>query len=101
MNFISLPWLTIDAPTSISESTSDAMIATERVKAEFTPKIENAETEAERTELAQEADVAAIAAVDATVGITASEYLGIIRAAQEDEDLAGRINARIKELSEK
>lgn len=76
----------------------NAMIAVERVKAAYTPQIENAETEEERKELAKKADEDAIAAVDATVGITPAEYLGVIKAAQRSEELTARINARVEEL---
>jgi len=76
----------------------NAMIAVDRVRQEYMPRIEAAETDDERQALAQEADSAARTAVDDTAGITAQEYLAIARAAQADKDLAERINERFVEL---
>jgi len=79
----------------------NAMIAVDRVRQEYMPRIEAAETDDERQALAQEADSAARTAVDDTAGITAQEYLAIGRAAQADEDLAKRINERFVQLRQK
>jgi len=76
-----------------------AMIAAERVRQKYLAKIQAAGTEADRKALIDEADLAGRAAVDAVVGISADEYLAIARAAQENEELAARITARIDELA--
>lgn len=80
------------------DSFVDAMVAIDSVRQEYMPQIEAAEGQDERQSLAQEADKAARAAVDDTAGITAQEYLAIGQAAQEDQDLATRINERFAEM---
>ena len=99
----------IDVPDIAAEDVSvgqivsfvNAMIALERVRAEYQPKLEAAETEDERKALAAEADQVGMQAVDDVVGITPGEYIAIIQASQENEELAGRITARLAELQEK
>ena len=80
------------------DSFVDAMVAIDSVRQEYMPQIEAAEGQDERQSLAQEADKAARAALDDTDGITAQEYLAIGQAAQEDQDLATRINERFAEM---
>ncbi|KZY34405.1 hypothetical protein A3731_19155 [Roseovarius sp. HI0049] len=79
----------------------NAMIALERIRAEYLPQIQAAETDDERQELAAEADQAAKAAVTRTKGITPGEYLAIGRAAQGNQELGEKINTRIAELRQK
>lgn len=79
----------------------NAMIAIERVRREYLPRIEAAETEDARNALVEEADAAAMAAVDEVAGISPAEYLAIGRAAQDNEDLTQRISTRFVELREK
>ncbi|MDM8168693.1 DUF4168 domain-containing protein [Roseovarius sp.] len=79
----------------------NAMIALERIRAEYLPQIQAAETDDERQALAAEADEAAKAAVTKTKGITPGEYLAIGRAAQGNQELGEKINTRIVELREK
>lgn len=87
-----------DVSTGQIVSFVNAMIALERVRREFQPKLETAETDAERAALSQEADAAAKAAVKKVVGITPEEYLAIGHAAEGNAELAARIEARIAEL---
>lgn len=87
-----------DVSTGQVVSFVNAMIALERIRRDYQPRMEAAETEEERKALAEEADVAAKAAIDKVVGISPGEYLAIGRAAQQNEDLANRINARIAQL---
>ncbi|MEQ8896503.1 MAG: DUF4168 domain-containing protein [Roseovarius sp.] len=79
----------------------NAMIALERIRAEYLPQIQAAETDDERQALASEADDAAKAAVTKTKGITPGEYLAIGRAAQGNQELGEKINTRIAELRQK
>lgn len=76
----------------------NAMIAVEKVRNQYMPKIEAAETQQERQELASQADTAARAAVDDVAGISPDEYLAIGRAAQNSEDLVKQINERFATL---
>jgi hypothetical protein len=73
----------------------NAMIAVERVRKDYLTRIEAAESEDEINTLVADADVAAMAEVDRVAGITPGEYIAITRAAQNNEELTARINARI------
>jgi len=90
-----------DVTTGQVVSFVNAMIAVDRIRREYMPRIEAAETDEARRELIAEADEKAIALVDQTAGITPAEYLAIIEAAKTDEGLAQRIAARLDELREK
>ncbi len=79
----------------------NAMIAIERVRREYMPQIEAAETEEARNALVEEADAAAMAAVDKVTGISPAEYLAIGQAAQGSEELTQRITTRFAELRKK
>ncbi len=79
----------------------NASIAVERVRVEYTARIEEAETDEDRSALVAEADRVAMEAVDEVVGITPGEYIAIGRAAQGSQELTDKINARFAELREK
>lgn len=79
----------------------NAMIALERIRAEYQPKIQALESEEERKALAAEADEAAKAAVTKVKGISPEEYIAIGRAANEDKELADKITTRIVEMRQK
>lgn len=79
----------------------NAMIALERIRAEYQPKIQSTEDTDERQKLAAEADEAAKAAVTKTKGITPEEYIAIGRAANQDKELADKITTRIVEMRQK
>ncbi|MEQ9258454.1 MAG: DUF4168 domain-containing protein [Roseovarius sp.] len=93
------------APEDVSDgqivSFVNALIALERVRADYTKRIENAETAEQREELIAEADEVGKDVVDKVVGITPDEYLAIGAAALESEALSGRIQQRMVELREK
>lgn len=74
----------------------DALIAIEDVRKEYTPRLQAEEDESAREELAQEANEAALAAVDNVEGLSAADYLGIGKAASENEDLSARIVAQLE-----
>lgn len=74
----------------------NAMIAVERVKKEYTGKIEEAESEDDINALIAEADKSAMAAVDEVVGISPGEYIAISNAAQGSEELTARIKRRFE-----
>lgn len=79
----------------------NAMIAVEHIRRDFQPRIEAAATEEARQTLIGEADAAAIAAVDKAAGISPGEYLVLIQAARQSEELTARINARLVDLRTK
>ena len=79
----------------------NALIAVERVRIDYTTRINEAESDADRTALVAEADKVAMEAVDRVVGITPGEYIAIGRAAQGSQELTDKINARFAELREK
>ena len=101
----SMPDVPEIAPEDVTQgqitSFVNAMIALERIRAEYLPQIQAAETDDERQALAAEADEAAKAAVTKTKGITPGEYLAIGRAAQGNQELGEKITTRIAELREK
>jgi len=76
----------------------NAMIAVEGVRREYLPQVQAAETQQDRETLIEQADSAALAAVEGVAGITPAEYLAIGRAARESEDLTTRINTRIADM---
>lgn len=92
-----------DTPTLTAETVTDehveafvrAAIALEALRKEYTDKIGNATTEEAQNELRAEVDRFAVQLVDKAKGITADEYLIISKAAQTDEELAGRIAAQV------
>lgn len=90
-----------DVTTGQVVSFVNAMIAVDRIRREYMPRIEAAETDDARKDLIAEADEKAIALVEQTPGISPAEYLAIVQTAQADEGLAQRINARLNELREK
>lgn len=76
----------------------EALSAIEEVRAEYSPKIQAEESEEDRQAMIDQADAAAIEAVEKVKNITPADYLGIGKAAQEDDALNQRIIARIKEV---
>ncbi|WP_111732267.1 DUF4168 domain-containing protein [Roseovarius amoyensis] len=90
-----------DVTTGQVVSFVNAMISVDRIRREYVPMIEAAETDDARQELISEADEKSIALVEQTPGISPAEYIAIIAAATEDEDLMQRINDRLAELRAK
>lgn len=78
----------------------DAILAVEEVRKDYGPRIEGADDEAAQQALVQEANDAAVAAVDGVENIDADSYVAIANAAGDDEALNQRIIARITEVRE-
>jgi hypothetical protein len=76
----------------------NAFVALERMRAQFVERIEAAETQEEREALVQQADEAAIKVVDDMTGITPDEYISIVKALPESEELRIRVSKRIEEI---
>ena len=78
----------------------DAILAVEAVRADYTPQIESAEDEAAQQALVQEANQAAVAAVDDVENMDIDSYIAIANAAGENEGLNEKIVTRISEVRE-
>lgn len=96
---------TITPSVIVAEDVSDAQIAAfvdvlmavEVVRKDFAGKL-NAEQDPDaRQKLVDEANAAAMQAVDSVEGMTAADYLGIGKAASGNKDLNDRIAARYEE----
>ena len=74
----------------------DAIVAIEEVRADYEPQVAAA-AEEDRPALIEEANVAMLAAVEETDGITLDEYLAVNEAAAQDPELAQRIVALLPE----
>jgi hypothetical protein len=76
----------------------NAFVALERMRGQFVERIEAAETQEEREALVKQADEAAIKVVDDMTGITPDEYISIVKALPESEELRTRVSKRIEEI---
>ncbi len=79
------------------DSFVDAALDVQGVTEDFAPRAEAAETDAERQELAEEANTAIRGAIEETPGITIEEYVAIGQAAQQNPELAQRITTMAQE----
>jgi hypothetical protein len=82
------------------EAFVDAILAVEEVREEYTPLIEAAEDEAAQSELVEEANEAAFAAVGEVENMDVDSYVAIANAAGQSEALNQRIIAQISEQRE-
>lgn len=78
------------------DSFAVAAIEVSKVRNEYIPRIQSAESEADKQALAQEATDRMIAAVDSAPGISVDEYNAIAQAAGEDPELAERLRQHIE-----
>ena len=94
-----------EAPQITAESLSEeqldafveALVAIEAVRADYLPRIQQQESEAEQKAVIEEANVAAIEAVEGVDNITPEQYMAIGKVAQQDEELNARILAKLEE----
>lgn len=77
----------------------DALVAVEEVRNDYVPKIEAQESEADQTAMIEEANTAALEAVEAAEDISPDEYMAIIETARADEELNERIMARLETVT--
>ncbi|QYX57626.1 DUF4168 domain-containing protein [Roseovarius sp. SCSIO 43702] len=75
----------------------DAVMAVEKVRLDYGPRIQAEEDADKRKALAEEATLAAQDAIENTEGMTTAEYLGIGQAASGDRALNERIIAELQE----
>ncbi|WP_167853548.1 DUF4168 domain-containing protein [Roseovarius aestuariivivens] len=93
------PGLTADQVTDTQVSAFvDALIAIERVRVTYMPKIEATTDGEARSALIDQANAAVVEAVDSVENMSISDYIAIDKAAQADGDLNDRIMAQIAEL---
>ncbi|WP_188078311.1 DUF4168 domain-containing protein [Aquicoccus porphyridii] len=78
----------------------DAALAVQEVQNEYIPQIQATEDEGARNEIIEQANTAAAAAVESVDELTIDDYLAIAEAARQDEDLNGRIMARLQSQQE-
>jgi len=94
-----------EAPQITAESLSEeqldafveALVAIEAVRADYLPRIQQQESEAEQKAVIEEANVAAIEAVEGVDNMTPEQYMAIGKVAQQDEELNARILAKLEE----
>jgi hypothetical protein len=82
------------------ESFVDAAIEVQTLMESYTPRVQEAATEAEQQALAEEANTEIRDAISESEGITLEEYVEIGEAAQADPALAQRITAMAQERVE-
>lgn len=75
----------------------EAALAVDNVRETYMPEIEAAEDEETRQSLLEEANTAALEAVEEVDGLSGDEYMAIASAAQQDQDLNARIVASLQE----
>ena len=78
------------------QSFADALLAVNAVIEQWRPQIQAAPSQADKQEMAEQANQAMRAAVSGTEGITVEEYQEIARAAQADPQLMARIDQVLK-----
>jgi len=74
----------------------EAAMAVDTVREAYVPQIEAAEDEETRQSLLEEANTAALEAVENVEGLNGDDYMAIARAAQQDQDLNARIVASLQ-----
>jgi enoyl-CoA hydratase/carnithine racemase len=75
-----------------------AALAVEEVRGIYLPQIQEAENEAARESLMDEANTEAMTAIEDVQGVSPRQYLAIARAAQSDETLNERINVELRSM---
>ena len=74
------------------QSFAMAALDVQQIRQEYTAQIQQAESEAERQQLAEEANQEMVEAVETAPGITIEEYNEIIQASNGNPELSDRIN---------
>lgn len=93
-----------DAAVAVTEDDLNAFataaIAVAEVRDAYLARIDTAADEAEQAALAEEGNMAMVAAVEETPGITLERYIEIGAAAEADEELGTRIVMLIQEMTD-
>ena len=88
------PEMERDVSDALLDSFITAALSVSEIAEDYQGRMQSADGDAARQELATEARTAMIAAVEETDGITVEEYLEISEAARVDEDLGQRLQDR-------
>jgi len=86
-------------PDALLESFVVAALSVSEIAETYQGRIQSAEDDAARQELATEAREAMLSAVQETDGITVEEYVTISEAAQTDEALNQRVMEQLSEMA--
>lgn len=81
------------------QSFASAVMAVNALVEEWRPQIQAASSEAEKQQLAEQANQEMRAAVDGTEGMSVAEYQAIAQAAQGDPALMARIDQVFKQMA--
>ena len=82
------------------ESFAVAALEVSRIRDDYVARIQQAESEEQRQQLAEQATTEMVEAVESAPGITTEEYNAIIQAASEDQALSQRINEQIRSAAQ-
>lgn len=77
------------------EAFASAVVEVEEIRANYAAPFQEAESDAQRAEINQQAAQEMTQAIEEAPNITLDEYNAVIQAAQQDPDLATRINQLI------
>ena len=91
------PEMAADFSDTQLEHFVDATMKMQEVRSDYIPQIEAAESDADKAELAQQAQTEMAAAVEATEGLDVQTYNEIGRAAQADQALNARLVAMLQD----
>lgn len=82
------------------QSFASAAVQIQQIREEYTAEIQQAESEEQRQQLAEEANTEMVGAVESAPGISVEEYNEIIEASAEDQELSQRINEHMESAAQ-
>ncbi len=82
------------------QSFASAAVQIQQIREDYTAQIQQAESEDERQQLAEEANNEMVGAVESAPGISVEEYNEIIEASAEDQELTQRINEHMESATQ-
>lgn len=82
------------------QSFAVAFLEIDKLRREYTPRMEQAQSEEEKQQIQTEAGQKMLQAVEDTENISTDEYNAIIQSAQADPDFAQRLNGVIGEAAQ-
>lgn len=81
------------------QSFASAVMAVNAIVEQWRPQIQGASSEAEKQQMAEQANEEMRAAVDGIEGMSVEEYQAIAQAAQGDPQLMGRLDELFREMA--
>lgn len=79
---------------------ASAAVQIRQIREDYTAQIQQAESEEQRQQLAQDANAEMVGAVESAPGISVEEYNAIIEASAEDQELTKRINEHMESAAQ-